>query len=1027
MDLIETLNDTLEICKKGYYIKDDKKIVLKLSENEMKKCRVFLPDGIELLKTYKIFEHVHVMGRCGYGCENADSFTVARNRIELSKLFLHKNDVQEILVLNLANPVNPGGGVRSGACAQEEDLCRKSSLLLSLESDIAKTYYSYNRELNTHLGSNAIIVTPQVEIIKDENGELLDDTVVVAVMTCAAPMIRDGLEGLSDNEYKGLLYERISGMLRCAAYLGYKQLVLGAFGCGAFGNDARIVSDLFYKALKEFNFDGMHESDMFRRIDFAVLSTHGSSYNFNEFYRNFGGNNFYKAEDDAEVTRKMKAIKAKEVNLDKIRGSLIGGAIGDALGYPVEFLDRQSILSQYGTSGITEYKLSRTTGKALISDDTQMTLFTANGILVGDTRDCMRGIAADPHVYVQQAYLDWLLTQNEDYSTGKKTKRYNGKCGISWLLDVPELYDRRAPGNTCLSALSYAYNNEFNKDLIKNPANSSKGCGGIMRVAPLALFYTSVTIDRLDKEGALISAITHGHSLGYMPAAVLTHIINRIVYPGNNVKSLKDIVVEARDTIQGIYSNDEHIGELVSIINKAITLSENTDTDENNIPKLGEGWVAEETLAISIYCSLRYEHDFSAGVIAAVNHNGDSDSTGAVTGNILGAINGYDNIEDKWKNNLELMDVLTEMCVDLCHGCQMSEYSTYRDPDWERKYMHMEWKNKQEVVYFWREYDDNGCFGNWFRTSFVIDDFCYRHVEQYLMAQKAKLFHDSKRYTAILRADTPEECKQLGREVFPFDNSVWEEHRYSILKAGVKAKFEQSNELMEKLLSTGNSVIAEASPKDNIFGIGMSKEEAEQVDFQNWRGQNLLGKALMEVRAELSNDSQTVSDIVRSPSLDMINSFLRNGGNIPESSATNTHNSSQSEHSKVSSGEAYSLEYIKGYFNSNMEKHPGARTSTYDSSLKKWRMRIQLDESGRWFLSVFRNEDGTLDKYSLDDECADDSQYEFVDEIGVKKKLCTHENENKYLAEIMIDFIKSHSASELLKQIYPFVTKEFHY
>lgn len=89
---------------------------------------------------------------------------------------------------------------------------------------------------------------------------------------------------------------------------------------------------------------------------------------------------------------------------------------------------------------------------------------------------------------------------------------------------------------------------------------------------------------------------------------------------------------------------------------------------------------------------MRYQDDFSAGIISAVNHKGDSDSTGAVTGNILGALHGYDAIDDKWKTDLEIIDVILEMADDLCHGCQMSEYNSYRDPDWIRKYIHMQWK-----------------------------------------------------------------------------------------------------------------------------------------------------------------------------------------------------------------------------------------------------------------------------------------------------------------------------------------------
>ena len=111
------------------------------------------------------------------------------------------------------------------------------------------------------------------------------------------------------------------------------------------------------------------------------------------------------------------------------------------------------------------------------------------------------------------------------------------------------------------------------------------------------------------------------------------------------------------------------------------------EDDLDNIHQLGQGGVAEETLAIALYCALRYQDDFSAGMIAAVNHSGDSDSTGAVAGNILGAWVGYQAIEEKWKQDLELSDVILEIADDLCYGCQMSEYGAYRDPKWEMKYI----------------------------------------------------------------------------------------------------------------------------------------------------------------------------------------------------------------------------------------------------------------------------------------------------------------------------------------------------
>ena len=384
-------------------------------------------------------------------------------------------------------------------------------------------------------------------------------------------------------------------------------------------------------------------------------------------------------------------MKETEVNLDKIRGCLVGGAVGDALGYAIEFNGEKEIFSRYGKSGITEYELDPLSGKAIISDDTQMTLFTANGLLVGDTRGRMRGIQAWPRYYVANAYKDWLRTQDMTFGKSKMLGRGPSVDWFSWLLDVLELYKRRAPGNTCLSALRYS--KPSGDDFIEEHVNNSKGCGGVMRVAPIALAYDSVDIKTLDYEGSQIAAVTHGHSLGYMPAAVITHIINRIVFSEKKM-TLKDITIEAEKTAEAIFEGDKHLKELTDLIDLAIELSENQDSDLNNIHRLGEGWVAEETMAISIYCALRYQKDFSAGVIASVNHKGDSDSTGAVTGNILGALLGYDAIEEKWKTDLEIIDVILEMADDLCHGCRMSEYSDYRDPDWERKYVFMKWKDE---------------------------------------------------------------------------------------------------------------------------------------------------------------------------------------------------------------------------------------------------------------------------------------------------------------------------------------------
>ncbi len=340
---------------------------------------------------------------------------------------------------------------------------------------------------------------------------------------------------------------------------------------------------------------------------------------------------------------------------DRIRGCLVGGAAGDALGYAVEFQKENAIFSYYGKSGITEYELSARTHKAVISDDTQMTLFTADGLLAEDPS----GELTDSAYSVEEAYFDWYLTQNFSFDEVKSTG-----LDRSRLLKVPELFALRAPGNTCLSGLQTRSGMGHTPDPIAAPINKSKGCGGVMRVAPVGLLYPQADIAVVDLKGAQAAAVTHSHPLGYMPAAVFVHILHRILYPMKNL-SLKEIVLESEQAVKKLFPRNPFLNDLCDLIRLSVTLSENSDSDLENIHRLGEGWVAEETLAIALYCALKYQNDFSAGLIASVNHKGDSDSTGAVAGNILGALVGYEAIEEKWKTDLELLDVILKVSDDL--------------------------------------------------------------------------------------------------------------------------------------------------------------------------------------------------------------------------------------------------------------------------------------------------------------------------------------------------------------------------
>ena len=339
---------------------------------------------------------------------------------------------------------------------------------------------------------------------------------------------------------------------------------------------------------------------------------------------------------------------------DAIRGSMFGGAIGDALGLPVEFLHEKVIFETYGSEGITEYDLIKGHGKALISDDTQMSLFTANGMLLREARGTERGVAGPPRIYIEKMYLEWLKTQ--ELSDCEFDDSF-AEDSLSWLMEIPELYNWRAPGGTCLRSLRTLRNGaDHPENFYASEWNEKKGCGGVMRIAPVALAYDADSKE-VAWEAALVAAITHGHPLGYMPAAVIAYVIHESVY-GDAKKTLKELILESADVIKKLFQDNPETQKLIEIIESAVACAENDRTDLENIHHLGEGWVAEETMAISLYCGLKYEKDFSKALITAVNHDGDSDSTGAVTGNILGARIGYDAIPEKWKHNLELRDVI---------------------------------------------------------------------------------------------------------------------------------------------------------------------------------------------------------------------------------------------------------------------------------------------------------------------------------------------------------------------------------
>ncbi|MBQ8202204.1 MAG: ADP-ribosylglycohydrolase family protein [Clostridia bacterium] len=351
--------------------------------------------------------------------------------------------------------------------------------------------------------------------------------------------------------------------------------------------------------------------------------------------------------------------------LDRYRGCLLAGGVGDQLGNDVEFMRREEMLEMYGERGVRIMS-------QFITDDTQMTLFTAEGMLMG------RKHHMPMPACVYQSYLDWYATQMNALKGGVFNKE-------SVLFREERLHRRRAPGNTCLTALGSG-----DMGTMDEPINHSKGCGGVMRTAPCGLLKMIDTPDGEDAyaiQGAMAAAITHTHIMGYVPAAMLSDMVHMILLEDG--RTLKEITLDSLARMMRLFSPEivpaegceaddaPASGAFVSMLqfrelmSRAVKLAETDVPVDEAIMSLGEGWVGDEALAIAVYCVLKYQDDMEACLSAAVTHDGDSDSTGAIAGNILGAWLGVEGIPAQWLAELEMRGIIDDMACRLFEAAQV--------------------------------------------------------------------------------------------------------------------------------------------------------------------------------------------------------------------------------------------------------------------------------------------------------------------------------------------------------------------
>jgi ADP-ribosylglycohydrolase len=338
----------------------------------------------------------------------------------------------------------------------------------------------------------------------------------------------------------------------------------------------------------------------------------------------------------------------------RVRGCLLGGAIGDALGAPVEFDSISSIRHAHGQAGLTDLAPDWRGETGLITDDTQMTLFTVEGLIRAVVRARERGFGGSEVTLVRHAYLRWLDTQEH-----RTPPPPDGLVRTGWLREQAWLYSRRAPGNACLSglrAVRHAGLGPLAAPGAPGPVNpGSKGCGTVMRSAPYGLAAGDARA--AFRMAADCAQITHGHPTGYLAAGAFAAIVFHLVHGRTTAQAVR----------QGLDLLREHPGheETTHAVEAAVALATQGEPSPEAVETLGGAWVAEEALAIAVYCTLVHEDDVERALLLSVNHSGDSDSTGAVCGNLLGARHGEEVLPARWLSRLEGRDAITELADDL--------------------------------------------------------------------------------------------------------------------------------------------------------------------------------------------------------------------------------------------------------------------------------------------------------------------------------------------------------------------------
>lgn len=312
--------------------------------------------------------------------------------------------------------------------------------------------------------------------------------------------------------------------------------------------------------------------------------------------------------------------------------SLIGGALGDAFGYPVALDDLEAIRKRHGSAGLREPEFRRDI--LVVSDETQLTLFTLEGL----TRAMLEHNQSEHDLLAQirLSYLDWLESQGLGSGDGNHATR---------LLKHAVLHAQRTPCKTCIQALRTGGGGSPER-----PINDSRESGGIMRVAPVALM-PEMNIERAFRIGARAAALTHGHPASYLPAGILAAAIYGLL----EGKPLQTAMIHAGDQARAMPNHEQTLKKIRSAIDASVI------PYTGNLPEsLLKDREFGSALAIGFYAASR-SRDFREVMAIAANHDGDSDAAASVAGQLFGALHGIESLPHSWVRCLDVLDALCDL------------------------------------------------------------------------------------------------------------------------------------------------------------------------------------------------------------------------------------------------------------------------------------------------------------------------------------------------------------------------------